>query len=323
MKNQTTIPSHFLVATIVWLMVFCHAFPAAAQDRSSNKKKEIPPPETVMLVSKDRVEVRATYFPGMHQKESPCAILVHDWGRSRADLLPMAQYLQKEKGCAVIVPDLRGHGESVSVQGLTEPLNYEDFKRAEIETMWLDIDACRKFLQDQNDEGLLNLDMLTVVAVGKIAPIAVFWCADDWRWPPIGGVKQGQNVKGLVLISPERRLKGVSMSQLIKHPLFSGGIPEPLAVLIYWGRNHTTANREAEAIYKAMSRGRPKVDEKVTGDESLRQKSLFRVSFRSSLAGQEFLDRYASDIYSGIAKFIEIKIIERKDEFRWQKRNRD
>ncbi len=316
--------SHGLIATNTLLLILCLLLPAAAQDRApKNKEKEIPPAEHVMLVSKDRVEIRATYFPGMHEKETPCAILVHDWGRSRADLLPLAEYLQKEKGCAVIVPDLRGHGESTSVEGLTKPLNYEDFRRAEIETMWLDIDACRKFLQDKNDEGLLNLDMLTVVAVGKIAPIAAFWCADDWRWPPIGGIKQGQNVKGLVLISPERRLQGVSMSQLIKHPLFSGGVPDPLAVLIYWGRNNSDANREAEAIYKTMDRKRPKVDEELSGEESLRKKSLFRVSFRSSLAGQEFLERYASEIYSGIAMFIEIKIIERKDEFRWQKRNRE
>ena len=295
---------------------------AGRQDKEGlTRPKEVPPPENVLMVTRDGVELRATWFAGTRAKETIPIVLVHDWGADRSRLLPLAKYLQTNYGHAVLVPDLRGHGQSITVKGSSKTLDYDRFRKAEVATVWLDIDACRKFLQEKNNAGELNLDLMTLLAVGKMSPLAVGWCVEDWKWPPVAGVKQGQNVKALILISPERKFKGVSMTQLLKLPLFAGPV-DPLSVLLIWGRNHSTTNREGDAIYTAMNRKRPEVEAR-NDAERWEKQSLYRVPKKSSAVGHELLEKYAQEFYPGIAMFIEHRVWDRRDEFRWQNRDRD
>ncbi len=86
-------------------------------------------------------------------------LLIHDWGGSRADLLPFAEYLQKS-GYAVIVPDLRGHGESTARAGGTAKLDSAKFRKSDMAGVLLDIERCKKYLVQRNNDGELNIDLL-------------------------------------------------------------------------------------------------------------------------------------------------------------------
>ena len=64
--------------------------------------------------------MKATYYPGTKDEESIPVILLHGFKGNRKDFTKedegLAWFLQKNLGCAVIVPDLRGHGDSTKVR---------------------------------------------------------------------------------------------------------------------------------------------------------------------------------------------------------------
>ena len=102
------------------------AAPAFCQDDKADKKaekkeKEIPKPEDLVLPTADGVQLAVTYYPGpvypgVKDKQIIPVVLLHMWKESRNDYKDLAPYLQRS-GFAVIVPDLRGHGESTHVKG--------------------------------------------------------------------------------------------------------------------------------------------------------------------------------------------------------------
>jgi pimeloyl-ACP methyl ester carboxylesterase len=74
-------------------------------------------PETVSITTQDKLVLKADlYRPKDTGEIAPAALLVHDAGGSRADLKPIAERLAKQ-GFAVLVPDLRAHGDSVAADG--------------------------------------------------------------------------------------------------------------------------------------------------------------------------------------------------------------
>ncbi len=74
----------------------------------------MPPPAEQLLDTKDGLKNAATYLQSTKGKDAPAVILLHMFKGNRRDMLPLGEMLQKQ-GCAVIMPDLRGHGESTSV----------------------------------------------------------------------------------------------------------------------------------------------------------------------------------------------------------------
>ena len=245
-----------------------------AAKRPTGKASKFPAPEVVTLETKDGVTLSCTWFApegagaklagnaaaaaaqgsGKGKTTAPF-ILLHDWDRSRADLLYLGRFLQLS-GYAVIVPDFRGHGESLSVKESTKEIDRSRFRKKEIATVLGDIEACKKFLMRKNDAGELNIDLLSVAAVGKSAILAMQWAVSDWSWAPVGSVKQGQDVKSLILIAPEQKLKGVSIKPLLKHPLFVGDAAEPLPLLVVYSESHAESVEESTEIYDGIKKGR-------------------------------------------------------------------
>jgi hypothetical protein len=173
--------------------------PVAPGQRKPGKEDEFAPQRITMDVKKEGIQLVATWFPpiieekGKKKKKNnedvdpePSKsvapfILVHEWSRNRSDLLAMGAFLQS-MGHAVIVPDLRGHGESTAMAGSSKALDYKDFRKAnEKASAVRDIDQCKRFLQEKNNEGLLNIDLLNVVAVGDSAHLAIAWAISDCR----------------------------------------------------------------------------------------------------------------------------------------------
>ena len=92
--------------------------------------------------------------------------------------------MQEKLGCAVIVPDLRGHGESTKitvgkkVEGLFSRAS--SCTPAQISKMLdADLRAVKNFLWKKNNEKALNIDKLAVIGVEEGAALALSYAADD------------------------------------------------------------------------------------------------------------------------------------------------
>ena len=90
-------------------------------------KKRLPAPIELMgndWVTSDGARLSATFYPGRETKDTVPVILLHMSEGDRKEYLELAPYLQ-EQGHAVLVPDLRGHGESEQIRRMTPNQYYE------------------------------------------------------------------------------------------------------------------------------------------------------------------------------------------------------
>ena len=152
--------------------------------------------------------------------------------------------------------DLRGHGASTrqtAPNGQTRQLDAAKLGRGDILAMALDMEAVRGFLVGKNDEGELNLNKLCLVGVGLGATVAVNWAAKDWSAPPLLIGKQGQDVKALVLVSPQWKYRGIMMQQGLQSPALKKGA----AWLLIYGEQDTDQTADARRIYRQLERFHP------------------------------------------------------------------
>jgi pimeloyl-ACP methyl ester carboxylesterase len=183
--------------------------------------------EPMTVMTADGVQLRGTYLAGGARKGSKQAkqttpvILLHDYKSSRAIFAGLAQQLVapgdtnvERPYFAALIVDLRAHGEStkqLTQEGGVVDLDPAKLSKEGLQAMaTLDMEAVRNFLVDKNDDGELNLNKLCIVGSGMGASVAVNWAAHDWAAPPLAVGKQGQDVKGLVLISPRWTFNGLS-----------------------------------------------------------------------------------------------------------------
>ena len=282
---------------------------------------EIPPPEILTLQS-DGINIMAALFESPNANDPKLAkvivpmILVHDWGGSMNDMGPLAQYLQSV-GHTVIVPDLRGHGRSVTMENSPQKLDYRDFNRAQIATVAKDIEQCKRKLIGFNNEGKLNISMLSVLAVGDMCPMATEWTLKDWSYQNAGSIKQGKDVQSLILVSPPRKFQQSSMSRLVKHPLLSGGAGVEIPTLVIYGENGSSA-KDSSSIYNLMAKRRPPSDAS-NQDVRWAQQSLYELAVPGNGDGAELL-RPNPGMFRFIGMFNFYKISKNADNIPWASR---
>jgi hypothetical protein len=85
------------------------------------------------------------------------------------------------------------------------------------------------------------------------ASVAAGWAAQDWSAPPLAIGKQGQDVKGLVLISPQWSYLGLSFQT----PLSSVALKRGAAWMLIYGGDDTRAKADALRIYKQLEKSHP------------------------------------------------------------------
>jgi hypothetical protein len=299
------------------------AKPATDQGKKKNQKgPQVPAPEPLQLETKDGVQLRCTYFGPATQEGSESDgtkvvpyLVLHDWGSSRKDVEVFANFLRLQ-GNAVLTPDLRGHGESLDAAGVDKELDHKKFRQNEIASVLLDIERCKKQLVQLNDAGKLNIDMLTVVAIGKTVPLATQWVIKDWfDYPPYNkdGIKQAQDVKLLVMISPEKNNGPFKMTRLINHRLFEG--EKALPTVVMWGTN-SDQSKNVASIFKKLEKNRP--DPKETGKEKW---SLFPAKIPSSASGKQLIaDKRSARAWMGIHQIATTKIGQIAEELPWKSR---
>jgi dienelactone hydrolase len=184
--------------------------------------------ERVKFTTQDKLTLIADFYPPRKKNAvAPGALLVHDSNGQRADLAEVALRLQKQ-GFAVLVPDLRGHGDSV--QKGQKP--WTDLKDAERERMWAftmrDLRAGADYLQGQKIVHSSNLSLLGYRAGCTLATRHAV---------------RDENVRCVVLLGPKSEQYGFNLRNDVED---LGGLPTYIGV----GKD---AKSDAELLAEAGS----------------------------------------------------------------------
>ncbi|MDB2686083.1 hypothetical protein N9Y42_02625 [Mariniblastus sp.] len=332
----------------VLILAFCVAFSnlfigfaiGQSNSKAASDQESENAPEKVTLETKDKVELVCTYFPPVApekpdaskdaaaapetEPESKSAagkrtityIILHDWKSSRKDTKALATFLSA-RGNAVITPDLRGHGDSTRVIGVEKAINSEDFTGNEIGSTIEDIETCKRFLVKKNNAGELNVDMLAVIAIGETVPLATEWVVKDWSFAPYSkGIKQGQDVKFLIMIAPEKKLGPFSMTRITNAPIFAGQTALP--TIVSWGTSSKTA-KDSQSILNRLKKKRPEKE-----DETVEEKTLFLAPLQSSRSGVQIgSDQTLTKLWQFFDKTVSGKLNQNIDKMPWQDRSKE
>lgn len=321
MQILTSLPK--IVATVLFFCV-CTVGPV---QNFVNAEEEFEP-RTEVLETKDGVQLKATYYPSDVGKEAVPVILIHDFQGNRNVFDSLAAKLQKGGSFkdpssgkveelpqhAVITVDLRGHGGSTrqTMFGNSRELGASKLRKADFAKMiFLDMESVRKFLVKENDEGNLNLNKLCLVGFGAMGSnVALNWSAKDWTAPILPSRKQGQDVHGLILVSPRISFKGLTILDSLK----IRQMRKSLSVLIVYGKEHSKTRRDSERIHKIFSTDHPKTPQ----SEWREKQDLFLQGYPTALQGTELLTAPKMNIDMLIQQFIDLRLV--KKEFEWSKR---
>jgi pimeloyl-ACP methyl ester carboxylesterase len=287
---------------------------ARAVDKDPNVK-EIPKPLDIELETRDGLQLQATYYGSIMGKEAVPIIMLHAFKRSRADFEGLALAMQA-RGHAVIVPDLRGHGKStqITVNGETRSIDQATMRRADFDAMVTkDLETVKQFLMEKNNAGELNIEKLCVVGNEMGAVLAADWAILDWHWPQLPAVKQGKDVKALVLLSPPMNFHGISMTDAMNRPL----LQTQLSIMIMYGDKNKQGTDDAKRIFTRLNSFRPKLTEEERAD----RQDLFLVPLHGvALQGADILNDKSilAQLDAAIGQFIELRLVKKK--FPWTNR---
>ncbi len=302
------------------------AQPKAAQPARRPRrtpKKPLPAPEEVVQRTNEpggvSVELHATFYPSDKGKDAVTVVLLHGYKGSRVDYAPLVALL-REKERAVLVPDLRGHGDSrraVRLAGnrlVNISLDAEKFAPADFARMvQYDMETWKKFLLQKNDAEELNIEKLCVVGADMGAAVALDWARLDWSWPQYPGLKQGQDVKALVLLSPPMSFRGLDLRRALAHPQ----VRNALSIMIIVGKEDSRSMADADRVYKMLERARTYL----TDDTPPHLRTLFLGALPTSLQGTKLLGVPELKVAGAIEWFINLRLA--KQEMPWQKRSKD
>jgi pimeloyl-ACP methyl ester carboxylesterase len=303
------------VVSFSLLVVATLLLPAEAQSQS-----RAPAPEVVLLDTDDGVRLTLTYYPSREGKDATPVLMLHDQKDTRAIFGTMAARLQspregeKHPSFAVVTVDLRGHGGSTRRQlpgGVREEIDAAKLtKNLVADMIRFDLKAVRKFLVTKNDAGKLNLNKLCLVGAGMGANVAANWAAVDWAWPPLAVGKQGQDVKGLVLISPRWKYQGTLMQNVLR----MNAMKRDVAWCIICGEKDPRVLADADRLYKQLERFHPEPRSRTAG----RPRGLEELVWDSSLQGGDLLSQIGKPLEDAIIQFLTDNVADQ--EYPWIER---
>lgn len=204
-------------------MAFATASPLFAQ--AAKKGKAVS--EDLVLRTKDNVAINITYFPSSAGKNAPVAVLLHGdkgnrllWHTGTGNIPGFAPALQMND-FAVVTVDLRGHGQNIAGDGGAAASNKKadapkptarDYQAMVVG----DMEAVKKFLYDENQKEMLNMNKLAIVGAEFSAAVALAYTDLDWSKEPYDDAPvfaqrtpKGQDVRALILISPDATVPGL------------------------------------------------------------------------------------------------------------------
>ena len=309
-----------LNSIVVFVCVFGASVPTAsavtqqlATKREETKEKIY---EDSSLRTSDGVNLRYRFYGGGKGKQTVPVMIVHEFGGQGSTYYPLAQKLQDEKngGCAVLIPDLRGHGNSTdkSDGGEYTKLDYDKLRRGDfLAIVTKDLVAMKRFLVQRNNEAKLNIDMMCVVAVDTGGVYALNWIQRDWSRKQLVGYRRGKDPKAFVLISPKQRHLRTTMRDALRHPI----VRSELSVLMVYGAKDSESVSAARRIGNSLKPHHP--SKFASNEERKRRQDLFITDVDTSLSGGELVNQASLKIPEKIAAFIDLRLIARQDDFPW------
>jgi pimeloyl-ACP methyl ester carboxylesterase len=303
--------------------------------RPLEEELKIPDPEAVTVEASDGVPIRCSYYAGgfiekpgdkvekagdkkakpkiekKPGKEVVPVIMLHGWGGRRRDFDVLASTLQKV-GHAVLVPDLRGHGDSTTIQlanGETKELDRDRMRPADMNGMVLDVEASKKFFMEKNNAGEVNIELLCVIGADVGAIAAVNWAAYDWSRQQLPAFKQGRDVKALILISPKEAHKGFSLTKALLHPV----VQKSLSIMLIVGEQERDASGDAKSINTRLE----KLREKPTDPRDL---DLVYIRHDAMLQGTQLINVPGLPLRDYIGTFIQQRLVRKASDFPWTER---
>lgn len=305
-RNRLRVVLVYLVAIIVSGMVMAATASAQRPKKATDPKLK---PRRVSLKAKDGVQLNAFYFPSDKGKEAISVLLVHEWKGQASPYGPLVLAL-RNAGCAVLVPDYRGHGGSkkyVDYRGNEVTFNLAQMSKRDVENIIsLDLERAKAFLKEENDEENLNLNALVVIGVREGCVMASHWAQRDWSFPSVGRMKQGQDVKCLVFISPTKQVKGIGIDPTLSNPNLI-----QLPMMIVAGESSPEASeahrlaKRVEAVKRRIGRG---------------EASGFNLLMVDTPLSGPSLVNDVSAVIPSIAKFVKSQVVISEDENPWIKR---
>ncbi|MEX2188684.1 MAG: alpha/beta fold hydrolase [Pirellulales bacterium] len=255
------------------------------------------------VTTDDGVAIKFSYYASSVSESVP-VILLHGGGGKRDDLKSVAEYLQSQ-GHSVLVPDLRGHGESTAQTkgGATIVLKSNTQNRNDIAAMVTqDMTKLWNFLLNENNNKVVNIKKLCVVGVDLGAIVALNFTTKNYMEKDYRNQLRGKDVKALVLVSPPTAYRGASYSEAVKHPAFKGDI----ASLIVVGEEGAGERRAAQQLESILT----KYAESGTAQDS-KDKRVLYAALKTKLQGAELLANPQLKVGPAVEGFIKTRLGEK------------
>ncbi|MBW3600008.1 MAG: hypothetical protein KY475_22390, partial [Planctomycetes bacterium] len=198
------------------------------------------------------------------------------------------------------------------IPGARQPrrLEPDELTTADMEAMVWDIHACKKHLEDENNKGELNLEMLCVIGAEFGALVGMQFTALDWSWPMLTTGKQGQDVKGLAMLTPIDRYKRMSANAALQgllKPATSGRF----SALIMAGAQDRGGMSDARRLQKQLEQMFPR------GMED----AVALVTPETNSHGTQLIEpQRRLGMERVLVDFIAQRIFARKADFEWSER---
>jgi pimeloyl-ACP methyl ester carboxylesterase len=282
----------WLVALLILAAASVVAAPVYGQEKKPDAKNatKLPDPEQLTLPTDDGLQLAVSYYPGGKGKQTIPIVLLHELKERRSNFNSLAKSLQAQ-GHAVVVPDLRGHGESTRKKNAGKDDKLDAAKGMPPTQFGLmvtqDMKAVKDFLWEKNNAGELNIDKLCVIGAEMGASVALDFAGYDavgydHNAAYYGPLKLGRFVKTLVLISPKWSFPGLPLRRAVGNPT----VQSDVSMLILVGKQDAKALKEAKQIHGVFEKYQPEP----TGDDKLDKQTLVMLLLDTSLQGTKLLD---------------------------------
>lgn len=187
------------------LLAFCLAMPVAAATATVPITASFAPVsslsseakfKTISIKAADNTVIKATYWAPKSSQRAPAALLVHDAGANREQLAQLAERLHKS-GFAVLVPDLRGHGDTLDKpENDFTKLKSDDDKAKAWAFATRDVEASARWMRTNKGIHSANLNLF---GFGAGSALALSQAAKD------------ENTRSVTLISPRKKMLGFDL----------------------------------------------------------------------------------------------------------------
>lgn len=277
------------------------------------KKRDMSKAESLTVTAKDTLPIHMIYWGSELGRESPVVIHLHGKGGTFRDYPPPFIEQLHKAGYAQILVELRGHGGSkgagLSAEERKDPtiqrLESGKLRASDYDDMaLLDMEAVKQFIYEEHQAQYLNMNRTAVIAMDMSTPVAAAFALVDWEKEPFedaptfeARTPRGQDVRGLVLISPVSKVGNITMSQ----PLDVLGRPEvSMSFLLIYGSDDRLDKGATERFFKSLNpadKNKSRV-ELLKVDQALRGSELLSKNLGVEGRIQAFLDKHVKGMGS-------------------------